>query len=219
MYQTEDGRWRATPDLGGECSSGRAADRLFPQHDFHRARETSLAVEQQYGLTRTSPRTGSAAGSHRHGQRGLPACSSTAAPPVGLPVTGGGQTSSRSPFDPCPWGRTPCSKADPSLAVGTGHALTGVTLPSVNRAPTSAGPRPMLTAAQVREIVWQRPTRLHLPRAGGLHRLGADARRMPAQPVRGPAQPARRAPSTAAGPLSARSSTATVERRSDICQS
>jgi hypothetical protein len=29
--------------------------RVFPHHDFFRARETSLAVEEQYGLTRTSP--------------------------------------------------------------------------------------------------------------------------------------------------------------------
>jgi hypothetical protein len=29
--------------------------RVFPHHDFYRARETSLAVEQLYGLTRTSP--------------------------------------------------------------------------------------------------------------------------------------------------------------------
>jgi hypothetical protein len=29
--------------------------RVFPHHDFYRARQTSLAVEQQYGLMRTSP--------------------------------------------------------------------------------------------------------------------------------------------------------------------
>ncbi|MDQ3612242.1 MAG: hypothetical protein M4D85_11700 [Actinomycetota bacterium] len=99
--------------------------RVFPHHDFYRAREASLAIEKQYGLTATSPVDRTASAEITRGERRKHQMTVRARAKAGLPPQAG---------------RTGPGRAAGSRPVSTGRlaGLGGVRRP----APTLQGAGP-----------------------------------------------------------------------------